>query len=88
MESVAYKEVLTVYRVLVSLIFVVAGFKHLIDTDAIVERLKKMLFTPLQEELASLDTRAFITGVVILVNSYGLREIIKLKAQGYIRLDI
>ncbi len=61
-----------VFRILLSLIFLVAGTKHLIDPAGIVGRLVKAPFGHLATSWADPDLLVFLAGVTLVVGGVGL----------------
>ena len=64
--------VVTIHRVLLSLIFLVAGFGHLLNTEKIVVRMSKLPLASLLEMIAPLHLHAVGSGIVMLIGGLGL----------------
>jgi len=62
----------TAHRVLLSLIFLVAGAGHIMTTDKIVARMSKLPLAPYLELLAPLTFHAVFSGMVLILGGLGL----------------
>lgn len=66
------KTVHTLFRVLFSLIFVLAGVQHVVATAKVAERLSHSSFAPLLTQFMPLETHVFLAGLVLLLGGLGL----------------
>jgi putative oxidoreductase len=66
------KVVSTTHRVLLSLIFLVAGLGHMFNTDKIVMKMARLPAAPLLEMLAPLSLHAIASGIILVLGGLGL----------------
>lgn len=64
--------VMTLHRILLSLIFLVAGLGHMINTDKIVLKMSKMPAASLLEMMAPLSIHAIGSGIILVLGGFGL----------------
>lgn len=62
----------TAHRFLLSLIFLVAGSGHIMNTDKIVLRMSKLSVVPYLEMIAPLSVHAVLSGIVLILGGLGL----------------
>lgn len=63
---------LTAFRVLLSLIFLVAGFQHLLNPNHVAIRISKTSWAEFLAVLMPLNIHAFMAGVVLVIGGLGL----------------
>lgn len=71
-QSNTEKFVYTAHRFLLSLIFLVAGSGHIMNTDKIVMRMSKLSVVPYLEMIAPLSVHAVLSGIVLILGGLGL----------------